>query len=261
MVRSESFCGPTKRNLDLGDYALSLSFHRPGDRTPRHFHEFPYWSFPIRGSYLEKTRLSESRIDHGKMMFRPSGYEHENVFNDQPGVSFNVKILDAKLPEGFDLSPKVHPNSSAIVRILAGLIDELPEDEMRCRVEEFIANIGFAQDKKPFPGLSDQVKSLIRENYRKPLRLAEIAALFNISVPYLARTFKRKEGSTIGDYIRNVRSLNAYFDSLNDKKLTSVALENGFYDQSHFIRTFRAVYGSNPLTHRKNFRKVNLIQF
>lgn len=261
MVRSESFYGPTRRNLDLGDYALSLSFHKPGDRTPRHFHEFPYWSFPIRGSYLEKTGFSESRIDQRKMMFRPSGYEHENVFNDQPGISFNVKILDPRILEDLDPSPKIHDNSSSIVRILAGLIDQLPEDEMRCRVEEFIANIDQVSSRKPFPDLIDLVKSFIRENYRKPLRLAEMAALFDITVPYLARTFKRKEGSTIGEYIRSVRSLNAYFDSLNQKKLTSVALENGFYDQSHFIRTFKAVYGSNPLAHRKKFQKVNLIQF
>lgn len=35
-----------------------------------------------------------------------------------------------------------------------------------------------------------------------------------------------------------------------NKKLTSIALECGFYDQSHFIRTFKKITNTKPLEFR-----------
>ena len=64
------------------------------------------------------------------------------------------------------------------------------------------------------------------------------------------KQFERKFASFVGmypkSYLRIVRFQNLLTRKYQNDKLISVALENGFYDQSHFIREFKAFTGVTP---------------
>ena len=60
------------------------------------------------------------------------------------------------------------------------------------------------------------------------------------------RAFSRATGCTPGAYVLKRRVQHAVALIEAGLPLTRVALESGFYDQSHFIRTFRKYCGATP---------------
>lgn len=79
-----------------------------------------------------------------------------------------------------------------------------------------------------------------------------------ISARQLQREFKNKLGITAKEYMRIAR-LNAiqnYMQNTTKINLTELSYEKGFSDQSHFIREFKKLTGTNPkgfLKERENF--------
>lgn len=88
------------------------------------------------------------------------------------------------------------------------------------------------------------------------IEAAELARLAHLSVSQLQREFRRLFGMSVGDYLLKVRLLMARrrLEESNDA-VGLIALECGFYDQSHFNRAFRAQLGLPPLTYRKRFQR------
>jgi len=68
-----------------------------------------------------------------------------------------------------------------------------------------------------------------------------------VNYKWLERHFKHTLGITPKTYISNIRFLHAYFDvQQNTAALTHIALENGYYDQNHFIKAFKQHTGHVP---------------
>ena len=80
----------------------------------------------------------------------------------------------------------------------------------------------------------------------------DIAKVTGLSPSYVARTFKRVFGCTIGEYTRQIR-LDRATEMLtrSDLPLPDIAVIAGFYDQSHFTNIFRASTGFTPAEFRK----------
>ena len=88
----------------------------------------------------------------------------------------------------------------------------------------------------------------------------DIAAHVFLSPSRLAALFKQQTGSSISKYLLWTRLRNAIFQILteNNKTLTSIALESGFYDSSQMNKYMYQMFGVSP---SKLKQKSNLIQF
>ena len=77
---------------------------------------------------------------------------------------------------------------------------------------------------------------------------AELQSEIPISDRQLQREFKKQYGITAKAYMRLMRlnAIQKYMQSNSDVKLTEVAYEHGFSDQSHFIKEFKDLIGNNP---------------
>jgi AraC-like DNA-binding protein len=75
-----------------------------------------------------------------------------------------------------------------------------------------------------------------------------------LNYKWLERNFKKHLGISPQNYILMRRFLNAYIDmgSLTSKDLLQVALDNGYYDDNHFIKDFRRFSGLPPKTYFNN---------
>jgi AraC family transcriptional regulator len=72
---------------------------------------------------------------------------------------------------------------------------------------------------------------------------------------YLSREFHRHFRCTVGEYVRQLRiELACHKLSGSDEPLALIALAAGFFDQSHFSRTFKLLTGMSPAQYRKTFR-------
>jgi PAS domain S-box-containing protein len=99
-----------------------------------------------------------------------------------------------------------------------------------------------------------QACEFVLANYAQPIAIGDLARRANLSKSQLQREFRRLFNMNPGDYILRVRLLIArrQLEETNSP-VGQIALECGFYDQSHFTRAFRASTGLRPLEYRRRF--------
>lgn len=92
-------------------------------------------------------------------------------------------------------------------------------------------------------------------NYRRPLRVADLARRADLSTSQLQREFRRLFGMTVGDYVLRLRLLMARRRlRTTDDAVGRIATDCGFYDQAHFTRAFKKYAGQTPLDYRREGR-------
>lgn len=93
--------------------------------------------------------------------------------------------------------------------------------------------------------------------------VAEAAGALNVNYKALERSFKEGVGLTPKEYLsirRFTKSVQLLY-SAKYSSLTHVALEAGYYDQAHFIRSFKKLSGQTPSQFLKSrFKIVEVIQ-
>lgn len=104
------------------------------------------------------------------------------------------------------------------------------------------------------PSLS-KVIEYIGENYSRALHITQLASIAGLSVSALGRNFKKSFHLTPAQYINRQRISQAcILLSEGDTSIAEIATECGFYDQSHFSRTFREIIHATPAAYRKRYR-------
>ena len=96
---------------------------------------------------------------------------------------------------------------------------------------------------------------LIAKNNQK-YKVSELAEELKISQKTLNRKFQKQLNCTVKDYLDIAqfrKSFNHFLNSDKKDKLTNLALEFDYYDQSEFIRQFKKITGINP---KKLFQNV-----
>jgi len=92
----------------------------------------------------------------------------------------------------------------------------------------------------------------INQHYSRPLQVEELASLLYLSVNQFERKFKQVFQISPMKFLTGYRVHRACYDLLHtDHTITQVALRNGFYDHSHFIRHFRTAMGMTPNQYRR----------
>lgn len=86
----------------------------------------------------------------------------------------------------------------------------------------------------------------IKENYQENLPIETLANLAGVSVPHLVSLFKGTTGMTL----RRFRTWHRMYESVlsigQGEKLSDVAQYAGFFDSSHYTRTFTSIWGMPP---------------
>ena len=92
----------------------------------------------------------------------------------------------------------------------------------------------------------------IDTHYAEKLSIADLAKLAGTSVTHFRRIFLQVMQISPLKYVTTIR-INAARKLLisTDKLLTDIALETGFWDQSHFVKAFKAERGLTPSRYRR----------
>jgi PAS domain S-box-containing protein len=91
-------------------------------------------------------------------------------------------------------------------------------------------------------------------DYAEPLSAADLASKVALSVSQFNRQFKKKFHTTPRSYLTNVR-MNAACHLLvsTDLPISEIALQTGFYDQSHLSNQFTRHRGMSPSHYRGKY--------
>lgn len=98
------------------------------------------------------------------------------------------------------------------------------------------------------------VIDFVTARYSERITVTEMAACAHLSESQLQREFQRLFAMSPSEYLLRARLLMAR-RSLEQSRdsVGKIALDCGFYDQSHFTRAFRAATGMRPLEYRHRF--------
>ncbi len=92
----------------------------------------------------------------------------------------------------------------------------------------------------------------INENYAKPLRASECAAMVHLSYSYYAKLFHTVVGKSFKEYLTDFRMAKAYNMLLSSStRISEIARACGYENVSNFIGTFKRIYSCTPGELRK----------
>jgi AraC family transcriptional regulator len=242
------------RTVDAETFRVAEKQYEANQHLPDHQHAHAYISVLLRGSYTETTHGAEHRHVPGDVVFHPAAESHSDVFNGYGGVVIDIELRGREhdIPE---TRACVNGRAKALVR---EVLEEFAraDDLSPLQIEESIYHLTRVlrnRRSKTFarpPAWMDGLKELIRVSGAAP-SLTRLAMDANVHPAHLAREFRRFHGCTIGSYIRKQRIDKACSLLKTNVPLSEVSLVCGFFDQSHFTRSFKQVMGLTPTEYRQ----------
>ena len=101
------------------------------------------------------------------------------------------------------------------------------------------------------------ILTYIQGNY-KTVTLEELSNKFHFTVPYLSKLIKIHTGHTFKNMIQTIK-LNKAIELLasSDLKICNISEIIGYENNTHFIRTFKKIYGVSPNHYRQQIHNEN----
>jgi AraC-like DNA-binding protein len=91
-----------------------------------------------------------------------------------------------------------------------------------------------------------RIQDYLRANLQRNVRLNELAALTGLSKAYVIRSFRRLVGMPPYEWLLQLRIEEARKLLQKGRLISELAMDFGFFDQSHFHRRFKRITGMTP---------------
>lgn len=113
-----------------------------------------------------------------------------------------------------------------------------------------------SNSRRDFPKTFQKLDQTLRQNLSHQWTVEEMAALVGLGTTAFTEKVKNYTGFSPLHYVINIRISEAMrLLKRPDSKLTSIALDTGFYSSQHFSTTFKKLTGYTPGEFRKNILK------
>lgn len=262
VLKPGSFIGTVRNRVELADFWIKELTADQEHAVGRHTHETAHFLYVLDGSYLTSARGVDRVASARTLVFDPPGTTHDDRFHAADGRFLTVslkptatrRLADVK---GFD-GPAVAITRGVVPSLGERLRDELQATDdasplvLEGLVLEILGHIGRCRDEaKAPPSWLRRVEELLRTRFAETLSIEEVAAAAGVHPAHLVAVFRRHHGVTVGDYVRRLRLAFARKHlTETDTPLSEVAMSAGFYDQSHFSRSFKQLTGMTPSQYR-----------
>lgn len=119
----------------------------------------------------------------------------------------------------------------------------------------FINRVSATKEKKKKIKIR-KMTDYIDQNFTRKLASEEVARVGGLSTSRCLHLFKEETGMSLSEYVKKLRIEYGKYLLLNtDISLADCSIESGFFDQSHFTKTFKQVENMTPSQFRRNYRK------
>jgi AraC family transcriptional regulator len=260
------------RGVDVDGFLVTRVSFPPLLRLPMHTHERATVAVILRGSFDGLMRYTSRPCPAATVLTEPPGELHGNLFEQAGAEVLTVQPDPARqeLLEPFAglLGEVNHLRDTAVAAVAGRAAGELgaPDDVTPFAVEGLILELlaltarlrrgpVIGTERRP-PRWLGQARALLHDRYSEHLTVAEVAAAVGVHPVHLTRVFRRHYGTPVGAYLRGLRlDWAAGRLAAADLSIAQIALQAGFYDQSHFTRAFKCRFGLTPLAYRRSARQ------
>ena len=238
-----------------------------GYKTPEHSHDLPQLCLVRKGIFAEVYDRKNREVRPPSLITRPSGERHAQRFDDSEVHCLIVEVEQGWLERVHELQVPLNDSAAFHGGLLAWLATrlykefQLADEASSLAIEGLTLEVMAELSRKPIkPGQKPpiwlkQTRELLHAHFSEALTLDGIAKSVGTHPVHLARVFRQNHHCTIGEYIRKLRIEFACREiSTTNCQLALIASRAGFYDQSHFSRTFKRIMGITPGQYRAAFR-------
>src|SRR5260370_17542933 len=234
----------------------------------KHSHDHAYFCFVRRGIFSETVGNRTHTRGPSMLIFHPPYEEHSDSFQRLGGSCFNIQVDNSLLgharEHGLRLEGSSHFQGGLLLSLSMRLYhearrqDDLSDLVIEGLVLEILAEASRSQycfsEGKP-PRWLERAREIIHAHFSERLSLAGIAESVGIHPVHLARSFRQYYHCTVGDYVQRTRiEFTCRKISASDATLAEISSAAGFFDQSHFAKTFKHLTGITPGNSRQTLR-------
>lgn len=263
----DALCGTVVGRSVVAGFTLTETAYAPSLRLPSHSHQSAYFCLVLQGSFTELHARGSRDCRPSTLIFHPPGERHSDYFHTAARC-FNL-LMDVRWVERVR---QYSPNIESAAEFRGGILTQLAVKIYRefCQADALsqliveglmLEILGEAARGATEPAGRQRPRWLVRarevlhDRFCDDLSLAEVAKTVGIHETHLSREFRRHYHCTMGEYVRRLRIDFACRElSASDAPIAEVAQAVGFFDQSHFGRTFKRLTGVSPASYRKTFR-------
>lgn len=172
------------------------------------------------------------------------------------GVAFSEETIERSRPIIQEMIH--HKDTFQSVVLFLSLLNELSKDaNMR-----ILSHTQFAKTKKTYESKRIcKIMEYLGNNYKKPIRLIEVATLVNMSEASFSRFIKLRTGKNFVDCLNDIR-ISVSSRRLVDEptvSISEIAYSCGFNNLSNFNRIFKKKKGFTPKEFRECYVKKKII--
>ncbi|MGC2698267.1 MAG: AraC family transcriptional regulator [Candidatus Angelobacter sp.] len=251
------FFGAVARRWAVGSVVVNRLVHDHARALPSHAHQAGFVSLMLQGEYRETAGFLQLGYQPFSCVYHPPQMEHRDEVG-QAGVTlltleFKPQLFDDVDFGGINLRPIIDLSGRKPAwelmdlyrRICAGESNDL-DLESRAVALAFTIVRSSARVPRDLRSLR-QACEYVHAHFAENLTLAQVARATGVHPVYLGHIFRQEFGETLGEYLNRMRVRAAAERLANSElPLSDIALDFGFYDQSHFTRIFRQITGATP---------------
>lgn len=259
--------GKVSKRFTFAGYEFTEASYGSHLKLSPHSHDFVYFRHVLAGNFTEYFGNREYLLEPSSIIFRATDETHSNHFHT------HTRCLTVKL--GFRqfeniAQGKKLPTATSVVRnnrtsrLLARLyqelyaIDEFSELAIEGLMLEVVAETLRKSGNRSIgvpPRWLLRTKECLDRDFSENQTIKSLATTAGIHPTHLVGAFRRYFDSSIGDYVRQRRIEFARTELLDTNlPISEIAVNSGFFDQSHFTRVFKKVVGMTPAIFRATFR-------
>ena len=255
------FFGKIAECWSAGSLVVNRLVHTEPRSLPGHAHQAGFVSLMLQGDYRETAGFMQFTYQPFSCIYHPPAMEHHDAIG-RAGVTlltleFKAELFDSADFGSVNLRPIIDLSGKQPAwelmdlyrRIGSGSTSQL-DLESRAAALAFSIVRSSARIPRDLHSLR-RACEYMRAHFRENLTLAQVARAVGVHPVYLGQIFRQEFRQTLGEYLNNIR-VQAAADRVanSDLPLSNIALDFGFYDQSHFTRIFRRYTGATPAVFR-----------
>lgn len=274
---------PTFKKIEV-DELLFTTYDCPIEEAPLdYWTKESYFAYIVSGGVVWKTPDQEIIAKAGDAVFVNKGPHRVYKTPDKDFCALLIFIPDEfikKVIQSHRINIKNEPSGrlSGAMSIISLELDELlsvyfmsvlnyfsqsvPPSKtlLKIRFEELIVNILTGTGNRPLVTLFEElcydrkqsVKAVMEANFAFNFKTEEFAELCGRSVASFKRDFAKTYNISPGKWLKKRRvKYGKFLLETTDLNVNQIALESGFENTSHFIKSFKEIYKYPPLHFKK----------
>jgi AraC family transcriptional regulator len=213
-----------------------------------HCHENAHLSFMLEGGCIEKKK-DKYEITPGSITYYSAGEEHQVVDVAKPSKRVNVELEQGLLgllnisEDEVRMAIKNNPDTKfLLVKVQQELNanDFLSGLSIQMLMLQLVGPARLWSKESNKPSWVETLNDFLRNAPEEQLTLKKLSLVTDLHPVTLSKQFPKYFNCTIAEFKRKLKIEKALsLIHSTELSLTEVALECGFYDQSHFTRTFK----------------------